>query len=144
MKANIGSRDTVPPLLTSALDGIECSTSRLGRFTPGKTAGTNYTRGWVGPGPFRTVAENLPPPTPHPHSIPGLSNPQQVAIPITLSQPAAGFRPYLKEIMGTTACRLAPSCDGSRSLAIKHKGSDSVSYGHSPTWVIVTFRKIRR
>jgi hypothetical protein len=36
--------------LTSALDGGECSTSCLGRFTPRERAlGTHWIGGWVGP-----------------------------------------------------------------------------------------------
>jgi hypothetical protein len=32
-------------MLISAIDGVECSASRPGRFTPG----THWIRGWVGP-----------------------------------------------------------------------------------------------
>jgi hypothetical protein len=36
--------------LTSALDGIEWSASRTGRFTPGERApGTHWIGAWVGP-----------------------------------------------------------------------------------------------
>jgi hypothetical protein len=38
------------PLLTSALDGVEWSASRHGRFTPGeKSPRTHWIGGWVGP-----------------------------------------------------------------------------------------------
>jgi hypothetical protein len=44
-----GSRGITVPFLTSTLDEGGWSTSRPGRFTPGKKHGTNCTGGWVGP-----------------------------------------------------------------------------------------------
>jgi hypothetical protein len=52
-------------LLTSALDGGECSTSRSGRFTPREGApDTHWTGGWVVPraGLNAVVKRNIPSP----------------------------------------------------------------------------------
>jgi hypothetical protein len=45
-----GSGGVLPTLLTSALEGVEWLTSRLGRFSPEvQAAGTNLIEGWLGP-----------------------------------------------------------------------------------------------
>jgi hypothetical protein len=45
-----GSGDTVPPFLTSVLDGGEWSASRSGHFiSGGRASGTHWVGGWVGP-----------------------------------------------------------------------------------------------
>jgi hypothetical protein len=51
VKTYWGSRSIAPCiLLTSALDGVEWSASRTGRFTPRERApGTHWIGGWVGP-----------------------------------------------------------------------------------------------
>jgi hypothetical protein len=57
MKAYWGSGDiALLILLTSALDGGKWSSSRPGRFTPGKAPGTHSVRGWVGPRAFLDAA----------------------------------------------------------------------------------------
>jgi hypothetical protein len=46
---SMGSGGIAPPFLTSALDGLEWSASRPGRFTPSrKAAGTQWIGGWMG------------------------------------------------------------------------------------------------
>ena len=68
--------------LTSALDGGGGSTPRPGSFTRGKDpVPTAQEAGWA-PGPVRKIS-----PPPNRDWIPGLTSPQQVAIPIELSRP---------------------------------------------------------
>jgi hypothetical protein len=48
VKAYGGGGSVDPQFLTSALDGVEWSVSRPGRFTPGESApGTHWIGGWV-------------------------------------------------------------------------------------------------
>jgi hypothetical protein len=45
-----GSGGIAPPFLILALDGVEWSASRLGRFNPWENVpGTHWIGGWVGP-----------------------------------------------------------------------------------------------
>jgi hypothetical protein len=80
--------------LTSTLDGGGWSSTRPGRFTPGKTQYPLYRRlGWPQSRsgrvrkislPHQDFAENF---SPHRDSIPGPSSPYRVAIPTELSRP---------------------------------------------------------